>query len=296
MFHFILLISLTGQAFSRPLYNIAHMVNSVAQIDEYLGYGANAIEADVEFLGDGTAKRFYHGFPCDCWRNCYQTASIDDYINALRDRTNPNSAKFNSRLVLVMFDVKIDGLGKSALSKAGQDFVNKMLHPLYKNNPTQIKVVASVPASAMKEFIVSVAEQIRIIQPDIKNRIGYDIWSTKTWEDTTPGRVLENNLKGIGVEAGHAWLNSGITNCSPKPIFASLKLQVKYIKNTNYFSKVYGWSVDYKRTTKSYFEAGVDGVMANYPDRVEAAIEEMKASKENVWLATLNDNPFSSPR
>ena len=296
MLHFMLLISLTGQVFSRPLYNIAHMVNSVSQIDEYLGYGANAIEADVEFLGDGTAKRFYHGFPCDCWRNCYHAASIKDYINALRDRTIPASAKFNSRLVLVMFDVKIDGLGKSALSKAGQDFVNKMLYPLYKNNPTLMKVVASIPASAMKEFIRSVTEQIKIIQPDIKNKIGYDIWSTKTWEETTPGQVLEKDLKGIGVEAGHAWLNSGITNCSPKPIFASLELQVKYIKNTNYFSKVYGWSVDYKSTAKSYFEAGVDGVMANYPDNVKDAIEEMKANKENVWLATLNDNPFSLPR
>ena len=296
MLYFILLISLTGQVFSRPLYNIAHMVNSVSQIDEYLGYGANAIEADVEFFSDGTVKRFYHGFPCDCWRNCYQTAPIEDYINALRDRTNPNSAKFNSRLVLVMFDVKINGLGKSALPKAGQDLVNKILHPLYKNNPTQMKVIASIPASAMKEFIDSVTHQIKIKQPDIKKKIGYDIWSTATWTDTTPGQDLEKQLKGIGIEAGHAWLNSGITNCSPKPIFASLKLQVKYSKNTNYFSKVYGWSVDYKSTAKSYFEAGVDGVMANYPDRVKAAIEEMKANKENVWLATLNDDPFSLPR
>ena len=266
------------------------MVNAVSQIDEYLGYGANAIEADLQFNDDGTTKEFRHGSPCDCWRYCKHKSPINDYIDALRQRTHPNSKKFNTQLVLFMFDVKIKYMKKSALSKAGQDFVNKILYPLYKNNPTKMKVIVSVPDLTKKDFIVSVMKQIKIKQPDIQKKIGYDInwpatWSTQTWRD------IERELKGLGVDAGHAWLSSGITNCSPYPVFKTLKSQVKYRNAGNYFSKVYGWSVDYKNTAKSYFKAGVDGVIANYPDRVKTAIEEMK-EKENVRLATLDDDPF----
>ena len=49
--------------------------------------------------------------------------------------------------------------------------------------------------------------------------------------------------------------------------------------------------MDYKKTAKSYFKAGVDGVIANYPGRVKTAIEEIK-KEENVRLAILDDDPF----
>ena len=130
---------------SRPVYNIAHMVNAVTQIDEWLGDGANALEVDVTFADDGTPEYFYHGIPCDVGRDCVRWAYIKKYINALRDRTIPTSSKFNSHLVLVMFDVKLTSLKKSALSKAGEKFVDAILIPLYQNNPTKMKVMISVP-------------------------------------------------------------------------------------------------------------------------------------------------------
>lgn len=128
---------------SRPVYNIAHMVNAVKQIDQWLGYGANALEVDVKFAYNGTPKHFYHGIPCDVGRDCERWAYIKNYINALRDRTIPTSSKFNSHLVLVMFDVKLTN--NSALSKAGEKFVDAILIPLYQNNPTKMKVMISVP-------------------------------------------------------------------------------------------------------------------------------------------------------
>ena len=130
---------------SRPVYNIAHMVNAVKQIDEWLGYGANALEVDVTFADDGTPEYFYHGIPCDAGRDCIRWAYIEKYIDALRDRTIPTSSTFNSHLVLVMFDVKLSTLEKSALSKAGEKFVDAILIPLYRNNPTKMKIMISVP-------------------------------------------------------------------------------------------------------------------------------------------------------
>ena len=128
---------------SRPVYNIAHMVNAVKQIDQWLGKGANALEVDVKFAYNGTPNRFHHGIPCDVGRVCGRWAHIKNYINALRDRTIPTSSKFNSHLVLVMFDVKLKN--NSALSKAGEKFVDAILIPLYQNNPTKMKVMISVP-------------------------------------------------------------------------------------------------------------------------------------------------------
>lgn len=130
---------------SRPIYNIAHMVNAVKQIDEWLGYGANALEVDVRFKRDGTPKYFYHQSPCDMFRDCERWAYIKKYINALRDRSIPTSSTFNCHLVLVMFDVKLKYVKKSALSKAGEKFVDDILIPLYQNNPTKMKVMISVP-------------------------------------------------------------------------------------------------------------------------------------------------------
>ena len=80
----------------RPIYNIAHMVNAVKQIDEWLGYGANALEVDVKFADDGTPSYFSHGIPCDLGGNCLRWAYIKNYVQALRERTHPDSQKFNS--------------------------------------------------------------------------------------------------------------------------------------------------------------------------------------------------------
>ncbi|KAH9367422.1 hypothetical protein HPB48_021484 [Haemaphysalis longicornis] len=72
----------------RPFFNIAHMVNSIKEVDQYLRLGANAIEADVTFQSDGTAKQTFHGSPCDCFRNCYMRENIVDYLEYIRKITS----------------------------------------------------------------------------------------------------------------------------------------------------------------------------------------------------------------
>lgn len=40
----------------RPIYNVAHMVNGNSQLNEKWVNEANAIESDLEFNADGSAK------------------------------------------------------------------------------------------------------------------------------------------------------------------------------------------------------------------------------------------------
>lgn len=277
---------------SRPVYNIAHMVNAVNQIDEWLGYGANALEVDVTFADDGTPMYFYHGKPCDIGRDCDRWDYIKKYINALRDRTIPTSSTFNSHLVLVMFDLKLTSLKKSALSKAGETFVDAILIPLYQNNPTKMKVMISVPKLSLKDFIRSVLKQLNAKQRSIIEKIGFEISLEKKLEEPDE---QEQALRELGVAPGHAWLSKGLTNWSPNLFLKELKARVEYRDNGNYFSKVYTWTVDKQETALKYLNIGLDGIIANYPGRVNKAIaqfNENKSEHQKIKLATLDDNPF----
>lgn len=73
----------------RPFYNIAHMVNSIKEINYYLARGANAIESDVSFAPNGTALYTYHGYPCDCFRHCTEREDIVKYLEYAREVTRP---------------------------------------------------------------------------------------------------------------------------------------------------------------------------------------------------------------
>ncbi len=73
----------------RPFFNIAHMVNSIKEVDYYLERGANAIETDVTFSPNGTAIYTFHGYPCDCFRHCTEREKFVEYLEYIRDITTP---------------------------------------------------------------------------------------------------------------------------------------------------------------------------------------------------------------
>lgn len=73
----------------RPIYNIAHMANSIREIKYFLSKGANAIETDVTFSSNGTALSTFHGYPCDCFRHCNQREDFVEYLKYVRTLTLP---------------------------------------------------------------------------------------------------------------------------------------------------------------------------------------------------------------
>src|SRR2546430_2261111 len=83
-------ISLMNMSASkRPFYNIAHMVNSIREVDYYVGQGANAIETDITFSNNGSALYAYHGYPCDCLRHCTEREDFGRFLGYIRDITTP---------------------------------------------------------------------------------------------------------------------------------------------------------------------------------------------------------------
>lgn len=144
----------------------------------------------------------------------------------------------------------------------------------------------------MEDFIRSVLKQLNAKQRSIIQKIGFEISFEKKLKE--PGQQ-EQALRGLGVAPGHAWLSKGITNWSSKLFLKELKARVEYRDNGNYFNKVYAWTVDKQNTALKYLNIGLDGIIANYPGRVNKAIaqfNEKKSEHQKVKLATLDDNPF----
>ena len=102
IFIIVLLIGMsliTANGLKRPFYNIAHMVNSIREVDHYLAQGANAIEADVTFSSNGSAVYTYHGYPCDCFRHCTDREEFVRYLGYIREITTPGKLSVKSCII-----------------------------------------------------------------------------------------------------------------------------------------------------------------------------------------------------
>lgn len=116
----------------RPFYNIAHMVNSIKEVNYYLSRGANAIEADVSFSPNGTALYTFHGYPCDCFRHCTEMENLVKYLEYIREITSPG------KVLLFLFPFSV-----LRMAAAGQLFHRNIFLSLFCRHTT---LTHSLPA------------------------------------------------------------------------------------------------------------------------------------------------------
>ncbi|GFX48511.1 dermonecrotic toxin SdSicTox-betaIIB1bvi [Trichonephila clavipes] len=88
---------------------MGHLVNSIKEIPEYLERGSNVLESDVKFFKNGSVKAVHHGFPCDCGRECENSANLANYLQTVRNITDPNTpGNYYNQLVMQFFDLKLN--------------------------------------------------------------------------------------------------------------------------------------------------------------------------------------------
>ncbi|KFM59798.1 Sphingomyelin phosphodiesterase D SpeSicTox-betaIB2a, partial [Stegodyphus mimosarum] len=197
----------------RPIWNIAHMVNAIYQVDYYLRMGANSVEFDVEFDSEGKAMRTFHGLPCDCFRNCYRTENFIDYIDYLSQVTTPGDENFRETLVLLFMDVKLRGLSRKAKFRAGEDIARKLIKYYWKKGTPKARayILISLPSINHLEFV----ESFRKVLSDNKYSSYYE---SKTGFDFSGNENLDfirSALESVGI-THHIWQGDGITNCLPR--------------------------------------------------------------------------------
>lgn len=263
------------------------MVNGVDQIEEFLDEGANAIEADVTFDSDGTAKFMYHGFPCDCLRYCWYSSLLFRYLVEVRKLTTPGYPEYRENFVLLLLDCKLSSLRKEMKIKAGEDLAKKLIIYLWQRGKAESKVwiLLSIPHTDHVDFIKSFRETLKVEGfSHLESKIGWDISGNEKPE------VIENALRNIGINDS-LWLSDGITNCMPRSISRLNSLIERRNLEKSEISKVYFWTIDREKNMKKALRLGVDGMITNKPKRLVGILNDPEFSND-FRLANITDNPW----
>lgn len=280
----------------RPFFNIAHMVNSIPEIEHYLSRGANAIEVDVNFTPNGTVLRVYHGLPCDCYRRCMQKAAFDSYLDHLRGLRAAN----DRRLVLLMMDLKLEDFQSSPkiLRKAGADLFNTLVDHLWRatNASDRLNVLVSIQRVEQAEFLKAFVRQMREGEnAQYAAKISFDVGMN------SDPREIAKMYASLGIKAG-IWQGDGITNCLVELRADDRLRAVLKQRNspTGYVSKVYYWTVDMSLTMEQILDKGVDGLITNHPERAallingNASLYRMADERDSPWTKIIPDNATRS--
>ncbi|XP_067130445.1 dermonecrotic toxin LspiSicTox-betaIE1ii-like [Centruroides vittatus] len=271
--------------FLRPVWNIAHMVNSISEIVPSLKDGANAIEVDATFNSKCQFQYTYHGFPCDCFRNCWRYAKAGHYLAELDEISNPESPKYHPNLIMVMFDLKISKLSDRCKFHAGVDMAKKLYRYIFRSG-SPLKFMLSIPTindiSFIHGFTIESDYQSSGGGVKIINSIAWDI-STSDVQSTVKTYNTLNITK-------RRWKGEGNANCLP---FSLSKLYysilVRNLASKKYLDKVYFWTTDLKSTMRKALSLQVDGIITNFPGKLSNVLME-EEFKKLYRLANQFDN------
>lgn len=273
----------------RPVWNIAHMVNAIYQIDYYLDMGANSVEFDIAFDNNGNARFTFHGVPCDCFRSCVRYEKIEDYLEYMRQLTAPGDPKFQEKLVLLFMDVKVKGLSSRARTNAGYSLAQKLVRHYWKNGTSDARasILLSIPSIDHMETVRGFRRGLQEAGlAHYINKIGVDFSGN---EDLN---MIRSALRSTNISE-RIWQGDGITNCLPRGTGRLREaLSRRDQLGLTFINKVYWWTVDKMSTMRATLRLGVDAMITNYPERLVSVLEENEFSR-TLRMATIDDNPWS---
>lgn len=278
----------------RPIWVLAHMVNSIRELDYRLAKGANAVEVDVTFGRNGEPLYTYHGPPCDCWRHCNQQESFNDYLSYVREISFDEQDGIGKNLSLLFLDLKLDYLNFRDKANAGTELAKSILEHLYIDPPANpmpknaLKLILSVNHVADIELVRNFLHHIEEHNSThLLSLIGFDVGMN---DDIQSIETMWNRLNAPHM---NLWQGDGYTNCiSP---FYNLKRLTKALQKrdsyTGYPSKVYHWTIDIHDRMRESLRLGVDALMTNHPERALKVLVEPDMV-QNFRLASRHDDPF----
>lgn len=283
----------------RPIWALAHMVNSIKELDYRLASGANAIEADVTFGLDGEPLWTYHGPPCDCWRHCYQRENFHDYLNHVREIAIDTPSERGQNLSLLFLDLKLDSLDQPAKVRAGQELAKAVMGDLLIQSSSAFQAPARAINKRPFNVILSInhVNDIDLVHNfihtlDVNNashlmsHIGFDVGMNDDLQQ------IESMWRKFNGQL-NLWQGDGYTNCL-SPFYNLQRLSKAIAKRDDgqgYPAKVYHWTIDLHDRMRESILLGVDAIMSNHPERLLTVLQEPEIAHD-FRLATRADNPF----
>ena len=270
----------------RPIYNVAHMVNGNDEINKEWVNSSNAIENDLSFSSDGKPLYFYHGSPCDCFRDCEEWDPVLDHFNTIRQK-----ALADPTFSLVWLDLKLGDVEKDKLMLSGKQLAVEMtkegsLFPPGADTAS-INVLLGAQELDQKDFFTGFRQYIMDNRLELLPQFGYDISNQDLEIDDILAAFEELDINE------NIWIGDGISNCISRGNKRLIKILQRRDSATNNGIapfKVYGWTADRYDTMRDWLMLGVDAIINNYPSRLKEMVEV--DFKETLVLANKNVNPW----
>ncbi|KAL3184225.1 hypothetical protein MRX96_032338 [Rhipicephalus microplus] len=249
----------------RPFYVFGPMVNSLEDVDNFMGLGVNAIEADLNFASDGTPQKFYHGWPCGCHRDCEKSGG-SDYLPLLFKRCRQSKWQ-----------------------------VCCLINTLWNNgtipSENMLNVILSVSSTLDKEILSGAFDTIKRAEKSslFLDHVGFDISGYQLLS------VIADIYEELGIQQ-HRWQGDGTTNCLID-IYWEVRTKAAISRRTaanttdDYVDKVYVLTVDNASTMRRFLRLKIDGMFTNQPATLLSVLQETEFSTM-YQLATANDNPW----
>ncbi|XP_075559234.1 dermonecrotic toxin SPH-like isoform X1 [Dermacentor variabilis] len=295
MIAYITLLHVTNseEAERRPFFIIGHMANSIADAETLMTKGANSLEVDVRFASNGTASRAYHGFPCDCLRECDGETTFTDYLDYIHSVTSVDGAKYKDKLLLLYLDLKTSDIADNRKYDAGTDVANKLIQHLWVNvsDTTALNVLLYVSSTDDSELFHGALDTLAK-QEDAEHwmrLVGFDFGTYRHPDEISKAFVQ------LGIN-GQCWQGGGITNCLVD-FLGNFQLPgiVAARDVDGYVDKAYAWTVDDPPTITRFIKIGIDGMITNRPDNVLKVIGKSEIAPL-VRPAGPDDSPWSRIR
>lgn len=286
-----------------PFWNIAHMINSVSEIEPALREGANGIEVDISFDKMGNPVETYHGFPCDCGRHCHEREGFIKFAQHIAKITVPPA---QSQLQLVVFDLKLSDLNAQQKEVAGRGLATVLDQHLYKLHhqafirsrragkrgmqleQPPVRVVISINHVKDKVLVQSFVRYMRQNRLDFMSQlVGFDVGMNDNLTDISK---MWDEFEGATV---NIWQGDGLTNCANIIRGVErLKEAISIRNNQGHFRKIYYWTADVMYQIRAILRLGLDAILTNQPQRVVQVLQEPEFNGK-YRLATPYDDPFA---
>lgn len=283
-----------------PFWNIAHMINSIDEIEPALKMGANGIETDISFDESGVPVETFHGFPCDCGRHCYSREKFVKFIQHLGATKTPFKSSY---LQLVVLDLKLKSLNAKQKQVAGRHLASTIDEHVYRRYLRELKerrleegeiiqppvrFIISINHIQDNVLIRSFLEYMRESRADFMSKqVGFDVGMNDNLTDIS---AMWNGFNGITL---NIWQGDGLTNCANIVRGVErLKEAISIRNGQGHFRKIYYWTADVMYLIRSVLRLGVDAMLTNQPQRVVQVLQEPEFNSK-YRLSTPYDDPFA---
>ena len=129
------------------------MSNSIKKTLTSLSRGANAVEVDVNFNKNDIT--LYHGYPCDCFRYCWDGERLDRYLAFARKITTPGNSNYQASFVLLYFDTKLTNFDSGKKFQQGVRFADHLADYFFVEQPVRstLKLIVSISYATDIDFL-----------------------------------------------------------------------------------------------------------------------------------------------